>query len=91
MVLNVSANRITFERFAMNFNRKLIVLIDFTNSTAERNGLYVNYYGYYAIITSLAHVQCNLYYVSLFEIHKLRNIRNPHQNFHSTTPSLQLF
>jgi len=30
-----------------------MILVDFTNSTTERNGLYVNYYGYYATITSV--------------------------------------
>jgi len=53
MVLNVCANRITFVRFARNFNRKLMTLIDSTNRTTERNGLYVNYYGYYVSITRL--------------------------------------
>jgi len=67
MVLNVSANWITLVRFALNFNRKLKTLVDFTNSTAERNGLY-NYYGYYATITSLLRVYCTLFYASLYPL-----------------------
>ena len=59
MVLNVSANRITFVRFAMNFNHKLMILEDLTNFTAERKGLYVNYYGDYATIPSPLRCQSN--------------------------------
>jgi len=44
MVLNISANRITIARFALNFNLKRMILVDFTNFMAERNGLHVNYY-----------------------------------------------
>ena len=39
MVLNASANRITYVRLALNFNEKLMILVDLTNSTAERNAL----------------------------------------------------
>jgi len=49
--LNVRANLITFVRFALNLNRKVMILADFSNSMVERNGIYVNYYGYYATIT----------------------------------------
>jgi len=38
-------------RFALNFKRKLIILVDLTNFTTEQNGLYVNYYDYYVTIT----------------------------------------
>jgi len=37
-----------------------MILVDFTNFTAERVGLYVNYYGYYATIT--------FYYASLYPL-----------------------
>jgi len=47
-------------RFALNFNRKLTILVDFTDSKPERIGLYVNYF---VTITSLLRVQCTLYYV----------------------------
>ena len=35
-----------------------MILVDFTNSTAEHSGLYVNNYGYYATTTSLLRGQC---------------------------------
>ena len=57
LYFDISASRIVFVRFALNFNEKLMILVDFSNFTAERNGLYVNYYGYYANITSLLHGQ----------------------------------
>jgi len=57
MVLNVSAKWITFVRFALYFNRKLMILV----STVERSGLYVNFYGHYAFITSLLRDQGTLY------------------------------
>ena len=44
-----------------------MILVDFTNATAERKGLY-NYYGYYATITSLLRGQCTLYYASLYHL-----------------------
>jgi len=31
-------------RFALNFNRKLMILVDFINTTAERKRRYVNYF-----------------------------------------------
>jgi len=68
MVLNVSANRIIFLRFALNFKWEVIILVDFTNSTAERNGLYVKYYGFYAAITSLLRDQCTHYYASSYPL-----------------------
>jgi len=37
-----------------------MILDDFTYSTTKPNGLKVNYYGYYATITSLLRVQCTL-------------------------------
>jgi len=37
MILDVSANRITFVRFALNFNEILMILVDFTKFTAESN------------------------------------------------------
>jgi len=41
MILDVSANRITLVQFALNFNRKIPILVVFTNATAERYGLNV--------------------------------------------------
>jgi len=38
--------------------KKLMILVDFTNSTAEHSGLHVNNYGYYATTTSLLRGQC---------------------------------
>ena len=55
MVLNVCAKRMTFMRFALNFN---MFLVDY--SKAERNGIYVTYYGYFASITSLLSGQYTL-------------------------------
>jgi len=66
MILNASAKRITFVRFAQNFSRKLMTLVDLTSSTAESNGLYVNYYGNYATIASILRDQCTVHhYASL--------------------------
>jgi len=39
-----------------------MILVDFTNASAERNGLYVNYYGYHATIPSLLRDQCTVQY-----------------------------
>jgi len=55
MVLNVTANRTNMIRFALDFNGKLTILVDFNYSTSERNGLYVNYYDYSANITRPVH------------------------------------
>jgi len=32
-----------------------MILVDFTDSTAERNDLYVNYYGYYVYCAAGVH------------------------------------
>jgi len=62
-------SRITFVQFALNFKKKeLTTLVDFTNSTTERYGLYVNYFGYYATITTLFRGQWTLYYASLYHL-----------------------
>ena len=37
MILDVCAHRITFVRFALNFNGNLMILEDFTDSSAELN------------------------------------------------------
>ena len=41
-----------------------MILVHFTNPTAKRKCLYVNYYGYYATIASLLRDQCTLHYAS---------------------------
>jgi len=40
IVLDVSANCTNMIRFALNFNRKLMILVHFTYSTAGRYGIY---------------------------------------------------
>jgi len=53
-------------RFALNFYLKNAGLIDFTDSAAERDGLYFNCFGYYATITYLLRGQCTVYYASWY-------------------------
>ena len=61
-------------RFALNVNEEQMILVNFTNSPSERNGLNVNYYGNYVTTTYLLRGRRTLYYASLYPPQRKKGI-----------------